>query len=151
MHGSMNKNENQEGNLDPKLKEENSSLNKGDEFMLRRRSGKEPEPKKDKTILILHGGKAMDMAAVLTLSTLITIGGTIIGFMLGWFANNYYLNYIEIISEEKESEEVVKMTSHPEMMDDNGNPIPFQIAKLISVEFDERDAFTRDPFTDLDD
>ena len=65
--------------------------------------------------------------------------------------NNYYLNYIEIISEEKESEEVVKMTSHPEMMDENGNPIPFQIAKLISVEFDERDAFTRDPFTDLDD
>ncbi len=119
--------------------------------MLRRRSGKEPEPNKDKTILILNGGKAMDMAAVLTLSTLITIGGTIIGFILGWFANNYYLNYIEIISEEKESEEVVKMTSHPEMMDENGNPIPFQIAKLISVEFDERDAFTRDPFTDLDD
>ena len=37
------------------------------------------------------------------------------------------------------------------MMDENGNPIPFQIAKLISVEFDERDAFTRDPFTDPDD
>tara|TARA_B100001250_G_scaffold381982_1_gene374742 strand:- start:2922 stop:3278 length:357 start_codon:yes stop_codon:yes gene_type:complete len=118
--------------------------------MLRRRSGKEPEPKKDKTILILHGGKAMDMAAVLTLSTLITIGGTIIGFMLGWFANSYYLNYMEIVDGREETEEV-KITAHPEMMDENGNPIPFQIAKLISVEFDEKDAFTRDPFTDLDD
>ena len=36
-------------------------------------------------------------------------------------------------------------------MDEHGNPIPFQIAKLISVEFDEKDAFSRDPFTDSDD
>ena len=118
--------------------------------MLRRRLGKEPEPK-DNTTIVLNGGKAMDMAVVLTLSTLITIGGTIIGFVIGWFANSYYLNYIEVLSDGKETEESIKLTQHPEMMDENGNPIPFQIAKLISVEFDEKDAFTRDPFTDLDD
>lgn len=150
MHGSMNSKENQEESQNPKPKEEKSPLNKGDEFMLRRRLGKEPEPKENTTI-VLNGGKAMDMAVVLTLSTLITIGGTIIGFILGWFANSYYLNYVEAISDSKETEESIKLTQHPEMMDENGNPIPFQIAKLISVEFDERDAFTRDPFTDLDD
>ena len=146
----MNSKENQEGNQNPKPKEEKSPLNKGDEFMLRRRLGKEPEPKENTTI-VLNGGKAMDMAVVLTLSTLITIGGTIIGFVIGWFANSYYLNYIEVLSDGKETEESIKLTAHPEMMDENGNPIPFQIAKLISVEFDEKDAFTRDPFTDTDD
>ena len=118
--------------------------------MLRRRLGKEPEPK-DNTTIVLNGGKAMDMAAVLTLSTLITVGGTIIGFILGWFASNYYMNYLEVIEGKEDTEEVVRIQPHPEMMDENGNPIPFQIAKLISVEFDEKDAFTRDPFTDLDD
>jgi len=117
--------------------------------MLRRRLGKEPEP--DNTTIVLNGGKTMDMAAVLTLSTLITVGGTIIGFILGWFASNYYMNYLEVIEGKEDTEEVVRIQPHPEMMDENGNPIPFQIAKLISVEFDEKDAFTRDPFTDLDD
>ena len=37
------------------------------------------------------------------------------------------------------------------MMDGDGNPIPFQVAKLISVEFEPKDAFTNDPFTDSDD
>ena len=149
MHGSMNSKENQEGNQKQKSNEQKPPLNKGDEFMLRRRFGKEPEP--DNTTIVLNGGKAMDMAVVLTLSTLITIGGTIIGFILGWFANSYYMNHLEAISDDKETEESIKLTQHPEMMDENGNPIPFQIAKLISVEFDEKDAFTRDPFTDLDD
>ena len=149
MHGSMNSKENQEGNQKQKSNEQKPPLNKGDEFMLRRRLGKEPEP--DNTTIVLNGGKAMDMAVVLTLSTLITIGGTIIGFILGWFANSYYMNHLEVISDDKETEESIKLTQHPEMMDENGNPIPFQIAKLISVEFDEKDAFTRDPFTDLDD
>ena len=149
MHGSMNSKENQEENQKQKSNEQKPPLNKGDEFMLRRRFGKEPEP--DNTTIVLNGGKAMDMAVVLTLSTLITIGGTIIGFILGWFANSYYMNHLEVISDDKETEESIKLTQHPEMMDENGNPIPFQIAKLISVEFDEKDAFTRDPFTDLDD
>ena len=147
----MNSKENQDENRNPKQKqEEKSPLNKGDEFMLRRRLGKEPEPKDNPTI-VLNGGKAMDMAVVLTLSTLMVIGGTIIGFIIGWFANNYYLNYLEVISGEDDTEETVKLTAHPEMMDEHGNPIPFQIAKLISVEFDEKDAFSRDPFTDSDD
>ena len=45
-----------EGNQNPKPKEEKSPLNKGDEFMLRRRLGKEPEP--DNTTIVLNGGKA---------------------------------------------------------------------------------------------
>ena len=150
MHGSMNSKENQEEKQNQKSNEQKPPLNKGDEFMLRRRLGKEPEPK-DNTTIVLNGGKAMDMAAVLTLSTLITVGGTIIGFILGWFASNYYMNYLEVIEGKEDTEEVARIQPHPEMMDAEGNPIPFQIAKLISVEFDEKDAFTRDPFTDLDD
>ena len=144
----MNSNENQEGN--PKKEVGKFSLNKGEEFMLRRRSSK--EPKNDETVLVLQqGGKVMDMAVVLTMSTLMVIGGTIMGFIIGWFANTYYLNYIEALEEKEDDEELVKIQGHPEMMDGDGNPIPFQVAKLISVEFEPKDAFTNDPFTDSDD
>ena len=118
--------------------------------MLRRRSSK--EPKNDETVLVLQqGGKVMDMAVVLTMSTLMVIGGTIMGFIIGWFANTYYLYYIEALEEKEDDEELVKIQGHPEMMDGDGNPIPFQVAKLISVEFEPKDAFTNDPFTDSDD
>ena len=143
----MNSKENQEGN--PKKEVAKHSLNKGEEFMLRRRSSK--EPKNDETILVLNGGKAMDMAVVLTMSTLMVIGGTIMGFIIGWFANTYYMNYIEALDDKEDDELVTGIQAHPEMMDSNGNPIPFQVAKLISVEFEAKDAFTNDPFTDSDD
>lgn len=95
----------------------------------------------------------MNIAIVLTLSTILTIGGTLVGFLFGWFSNTYYMNLIETIRsvEETEEEEEFQITPHPEMMDKEGNLMPFQMAKLISVEFTPSDAFDMDPFPDSDD
>ena len=107
----------------------------------------------DKEELVPTGGKEMNTAVVLTLSVIMTIGGTLIGFIFGWLANAYYDDFREtlqaILVEDKE--EVATITPHPEMMDSQGNLIPFQIAKLVSVEFEPSDAFDMDPFPDSDD
>ena len=99
------------------------------------------------------GGKQMDTAIILALSTVMTIGGVFIGFLFGWFGNIYYDNLIETIRSvgEEELGEELNLTPHPEMIDSDGNIIPFQLAKLISVEFQPSDAFDMDPFPDADD
>ena len=146
----MNKKEDQAENLGVKPESESqlSSLNRGDEFMLNRRrrkrlTSKEPEPE----VHPKEEVKKMDLSTVLVFSTLITIGGTLIGFLFGWFAHAYYATFVEEVQEAISTEEV-SYTPHPEMMDEEGNPIPFQVAKLISIEFDQRDAFDTDPFAD---
>lgn len=95
----------------------------------------------------------MDTAIILALSTVMTIGGVFIGFLFGWFGNIYYDNLIETIRSvgEEELGEELNLTPHPEMIDSDGNIIPFQLAKLISVEFQPSDAFDMDPFPDADD
>lgn len=106
--------------------------------------------------LVPEGGKQMNTAVILTLSVVMTIGGTLLGFMFGWLANAYYTNFTDklqaVISEVYDNEEEEpRVTSHPEMLDGNGNMIPFQMAKLISVEFTPSDAFDLDPFPDAED
>ena len=148
----MSKSENQEENLDPKTRKESqqSPINRGDEFMLnrrRRKRSKQEEPKPG--VQPKEEGSKMNLAVVLVFSTLITIGGTMLGFMFGWFAHAYYAGFVEGVQEALSAEEEeVSFTPHPEMMDEEGNTIPFQVAKLISVEFDQRDAFDSDPFAD---
>ena len=119
-------------------------INRGDEFMRLRR-------KKNTTLSettdTQEGDKKMTTAVILVFSTMITIGGTLIGFLFGWFGHAYFSNFIESMTQQEEEEEVT-FTPHPEMMDEEGNTIPFQVAKLISVEFDPRDAFDSDPFPD---
>lgn len=116
-----------------------------------RRVKKEIDPKPKE--LVPKGGKEMNTAVVLTLSVIMTIGGTLIGFIFGWLANAYYDDFREtlqaILTEDKE--EVATVTPHPEMMDAQGNLIPYQIAKLVSVEFEPSDAFDMDPFPESDD
>ena len=129
-------------------------INKGDEFMRLRRVKKELDhnPKE----LMPKGGKEMTNAVVLALSVMLTIGGTLIGFLFGWFANAYYDNLIQTIRSVGEDvvvddEDEIMITPHPEMTDKEGNLIPFQMAKLISVEFTPSDAFDMDPFPESDD
>ena len=150
----MKPNEDQEENLEPKTENESqqSPINRGDEFMLarrRRRRSKPEEPKQE--VQPKEEVSKMNLAVVLVFSTLITIGGTLLGFMFGWFAHAYYVGFVEQVQEALATdEEEVSFTPHPEMMDEEGNTIPFQVAKLISVEFDQRDAFDSDPFADDD-
>jgi hypothetical protein len=103
--------------------------------------------------LVPKGGKQMNTAIILIISAMLTVGGTLLGFVFGWFANAYYTNLIETIRSvgEEEMEEQFEITPHPEMLDRDGNMVPFQMAKLISVEFTPSDAFDMDPFPESDD
>lgn len=154
MHGSMSKKENQEENLDQRTNESESqepSINKGDEFMRLRRVKKKVDSHPEE--LLPKGGRDMNTAVILTLSVVMTIGGTLIGFLFGWIANAYYDDFREQLQSVigDPDEQVATITPHPEMMDNEGNLIPFQIAKLVSVEFEPSDAFDMDPFPESDD
>ena len=148
----MKKNEDLDENQEQKTKSESqqSTINRGDEFMLNRRRRKRSKPEEPKPeVQPKEEGSKMNLSVVLVFSTLITIGGTLLGFMFGWFAHAYYVGFVEQVQEALSAEEEeVSFTPHPEMMDEEGNTIPFQVAKLISVEFDQRDAFDSDPFAD---
>jgi len=113
-----------------------------------RRIKKEIDPKPEE--LLPKGGREMNTAVILTLSVVMTIGGTLIGFLFGWIANAYYDDFREQLQAAIGGgvDEQYAITPHPEMMDEEGNQIPFHVAKLISVEFDQRDAFDTDPFPD---
>ena len=126
------------------------SINRGEEFMRARRSRQEEpeevEPTPEET---QEAGKMNtelnDLIAVLAAS--VVIGGTILGFIVVWLASAYYQSFIEMVTEDQDQQEqIMQVTPHPEMMDSDGNPMPFQVAKLISVEFDPTDAFDSDPF-----
>ena len=74
------------------------SINRGEEFMRARRSRQEEpeevEPTPEET---QEAGKMNtelnDLIAVLAAS--VVIGGTILGFIVGWFASAYYQSFIE--------------------------------------------------------
>jgi hypothetical protein len=147
----MNEKDAQGENLDPKIESHELPINKGDEFMRLRKVKKEINPEPEE--LVPKGGRKMNIAIVLIISAMLTVGGTLLGFIFGWFANAYYTNLLETIRSvgEEEVEEEYEITPHPEMMDKEGNLMPFQMAKLISVEFTPSDAFDMDPFPDSDD
>ena len=113
----------------------------------KRQKQKLEEPEKDQP---KEEGKKMeftDLSVVLVFSTLFTVGGTLLGFIFGWFAHTYYEHLTESISDAREE---VSFTPHPEMMDDEGNPLPFYVSKLISVDVNQKDPFDTDPFEDND-
>jgi cytoskeletal protein RodZ len=118
-----------------------SEINKGDEFMTLRRKNKQTLSKEKSNLP--KEGAVMNTTLIIYFSTLISIGGLLIGFLFGWFANAYVDSYLE-------SKSQVSLTPHPEMLDDDGNMIPFQTAKLISVHFEPTDEFDLDPFEDED-
>jgi hypothetical protein len=147
----MSETNDQEENQEQKTNASESPINKGIEFMRLRRVN--TQVRSNPQEIMPKGGKQMDIATGLALSTVIGIGGLLIGFLFGWFSNVYYDNLIETIRSvgDEEYEEEMNLTPHPEMIDSDGNLIPFQLAKLISVEFQPSDAFDMDPFPDADD
>lgn len=72
------------------------------------------------------------LATTLTFSALFSIGALILGFMLGWFANTYYDDYIERISTPQ---------LHPEMYDEEGNLLN---SRLLAVRFEPESIFDFD-------
>ncbi len=127
--------------------EEDLPINRGEIFMRDRRSRKEKPEEVEPKLEELPEAWKMDSSLITVIAASVVVGGTLIGFILGWFVSAYYQSYMEIVGNQYEqSEQVTYATPHPEMMDAEGNPIPFQVTKLISVEFDPTDSFTTDPF-----
>ena len=130
-------------------KDHETPINRGEMFMRERRNRQtqpeEVEPKVEET----QEGEKMNTSLVAVLTASIVLGGTILGFLVGWFSSAYYQSFLDNVLEDKENQEAqFQVTPHPEMLDSDGNMIPFTVSKLISVEFDPVDAFDSDPFDD---
>jgi len=126
---------------------EDLPINRGEIFMRDRRSRKEKPEEVEPKLEELPEAWKMDSSLITVITASIIVGGTLIGFILGWFASAYCQSYMETVGNQYEqSDQVTHVSPHPEMMDADGNPLPFQVTKLISVEFDPTDSFTTDPF-----
>jgi hypothetical protein len=122
--------------------DQKNKINKGDEFMTLRRKNRNTLAQNK--VNLPKEGAVMNNTLIIYFSTLISIGGLLIGFLFGWFANAYVDAYLE-------NKVQTTLTPHPEMLDEDGNMIPFQTAKLISVHFEPSDEFDMDPFDEDDD
>jgi hypothetical protein len=61
-------------------------------------------------------------AAILVFTTLICIGGFMLGLIVGWMSNLYYHEHLE--------QQVSKQINHPEFYDAEGNVIENQVLTL---------------------
>jgi len=122
--------------------DQETKINKGDEFMTLRRKNRNTLT--ENKVNLPKEGVVMNTTIIIYFTTLISIGGLLIGFLFGWFASEYVDTYLE-------NKTQTTLTPHPEMLDEDGNMIPFQTAKLISVHFEPSDDFDTDPFDEYDD
>lgn len=131
-------------------KSEETPINRGELFMRQRRET--PQETEDVETISEEPQEVSKMttALIVVLTTSVVLGGTILGFIFGWFASSYYQSFCEDVMGESEQQtsSQFQITPHPEMLDSDGNMIPFTVSKLISVEFEPVDSFDTDPFAD---
>jgi hypothetical protein len=75
------------------------------------------------------------LAISLVFGALFAVGGTIVGFISGWFANEKYSEYVEL--------KTSQIATHPEMYDTEGNLITSQLTAL-RVVLDDQDFYYDD-------
>jgi hypothetical protein len=75
------------------------------------------------------------LAISLVFGALFALGGTAIGFITGWFANEKYSEYVEL--------KTAQIATHPEMYDTEGNLITSQLTAL-RVVLDEDSYYDED-------
>ena len=130
-------------------KDHETPINRGEMFMRERRNRRKQPEEVEPNVEETQEGEKMNTSLVAVLTASIVLGGTILGFLVGWFSSAYYQSFLDNVLEYKENQEAqFQVTPHPEMLDSDGNMIPFTVSKLISVEFDPVDAFDSDPFDD---
>ena len=130
-------------------KDHETPINRGEMFMRERRNRQKQPEEVEPNVEETQEGEKMNTSLVAVLTASIVLGGTILGFLVGWFSSAYYQSFLDNVLEDKENQETqFQVTPHPEMLDSDGNMIPFTVSKLISVEFDPVDAFDSDPFDD---
>ena len=71
----------------------------------------------------------MLIGVTLVFSTLFCMGGTLVGFVVGWFASEKYNEYMEL--------KTAQVTTHPEMYDTDGNLLSTELTALRFVIDDE--------------
>ena len=73
------------------------------------------------------------LPTVLVFSVLLTIGGLLLGFMLGWVSHSYYDTHTTVVAS--------KQLTHPEFYDEEGNMLANQ---LLTVRFEGDNEFYED-------
>ena len=73
------------------------------------------------------------LPTVLVFSVLLTIGGLLLGFMLGWVSHSYYDTHTTVAAS--------KQLTHPEFYDEEGNMLANQ---LVTVRFEGDNEFYED-------
>ena len=73
------------------------------------------------------------LPTVLVFSVLLTIGGLLLGFMLGWVSHSYYDTHTTVAAS--------KQLTHPEFYDEEGNMLANQ---LLTVRFEGDNEFYED-------
>ena len=73
------------------------------------------------------------LPTVLVFSVLLTIGGLLLGFMLGWVSHSYYDTHTTVSAS--------KQLTHPEFYDEEGNMLANQ---LLTVRFEGDNEFYED-------
>lgn len=67
----------------------------------------------------------MLIGVTLVFATLFCLGGTLVGFVVGWFAGEKYNEYMEL--------KTAQVTTHPEMYDTDGNLLSTELTALRFV------------------
>jgi len=65
------------------------------------------------------------LAIALVFGVLFALGGAVVGFIAGWFANEKYNEYMEL--------KTAQVATHPEMYDTEGNLITTELTALRVV------------------
>lgn len=71
----------------------------------------------------------MLIGVTLVFATLFSLGGTLVGFVVGWFASEKYNEYMDL--------KTAQVTTHPEMYDTDGNLLSTELTALRFVIDDE--------------
>tara|TARA_B100000427_G_scaffold101634_1_gene83816 strand:- start:1060 stop:1311 length:252 start_codon:yes stop_codon:yes gene_type:complete len=73
------------------------------------------------------------LPTVLVFSVLLTLGGLLLGFMLGWVSHSYYADHATVAAS--------RQLTHPEFYDEEGNMLTNQ---LLTVRFEADNEFYED-------
>ena len=73
------------------------------------------------------------LPTVLVFSVLLTIGGLLLGFVVGWVSHSYYNDHATVAAS--------KQLTHPEFYDEEGNMLANQ---LLTVRFEGDNEFYED-------
>ena len=99
-------------------KDHETPINRGEMFMRERRNRRKQPEEVEPNVEETQEGEKTNTSLVAVLTASIVLGGTILGFLVGWFSSAYYQSFLDNVLEYKENQEAqFQVTPHPEMLD----------------------------------